>query len=76
MKTEFSYCSAVVDHCGKNPCQNEATCVNFEEGYQCECKTGYSGSNCETGDDIQLKCFVKIGLRNIILATFCCKLFP
>ena len=60
VKTEFSYGSVVADHCGNSPCQNEATCVNLVAGYRCDCKTGYSGNNCETGDDIRPKCFVII----------------
>ena len=39
--------------CLSNPCQNNATCINFIRGtsiksiYQCKCTWGYTGSNCQ-----------------------------
>ncbi|KAL9987869.1 hypothetical protein ACROYT_G002244 [Oculina patagonica] len=37
-----------VDECTNNPCKNGATCVNLDGSYRCDCKSGYSGNNCET----------------------------
>ena len=37
------------DYCEQNPCKNGATCSNVEEGYQCTCKPGYSGAQCDQG---------------------------
>jgi len=49
MRVELYGCASVSpDHCANSPCQNEATCVNLQAGYRCDCKTGYSGDNCET----------------------------
>jgi len=39
-----------INECSPNPCQNGATCVDLVGSYRCDCKTGYSGTNCETGD--------------------------
>ncbi|KAI0221221.1 Sushi, von Willebrand factor type A, EGF and pentraxin domain-containing protein 1 [Lamellibrachia satsuma] len=33
--------------CRSNPCQHGATCVNGLNRYDCRCKHGWSGSNCE-----------------------------
>ena len=30
---------------------NGATCSNVQESYLCDCKVGYTGSNCETGNE-------------------------
>ena len=45
-----AYC--VMIKCRRNPCQNNATCVNFirtksNTTYQCNCTWGYKGKNCE-----------------------------
>lgn len=51
--------------CSKNPCTNDATCLNFLNGltytYKCACNDGYSGLNCEIGQKykkIKIKIFV------------------
>ena len=38
-----------IDECEGNSCQNEATCIDIINGYNCSCKAGYSGIKCETG---------------------------
>ena len=38
-----------INECMNNPCKNGATCVNLQGSYRCDCKSGYSGKNCETG---------------------------
>lgn len=35
-----------LDLCEPNPCQNEGRCFDYADGYQCECKSGYSGKDC------------------------------
>ena len=45
----FPYLSQ--DSCGPNPCKNGGTCQrnNDDNGYKCQCKGGFSGTNCEDG---------------------------
>ena len=42
-------CNLDSDECSPDPCQNGGTCVDLVGSYRCDCKTGYSGTNCETG---------------------------
>ena len=37
-----------INDCSPDPCQNGGTCVDLVGSYRCDCKTGYSGTNCET----------------------------
>ena len=44
-----------LDHnrCRITPCQNGGTCVNVGANqYQCNCKNGYNGTNCENGKSL------------------------
>ena len=36
-----------IDNCASNPCNNHGTCVNAKNGYQCDCKAGFRGENCD-----------------------------
>ena len=40
-----------IDHCASSPCQNYATCKSLAEGYQCSCRPGYEGVQCERDID-------------------------
>lgn len=40
----------IPEACQPNPCKNRATCsVDSSNSYQCKCRNGYSGKNCERG---------------------------
>ena len=44
------YCNfADVDECASNPCFHESACIPKTNGYECECKPGYTGTSCESG---------------------------
>ncbi|XP_071152079.1 fibropellin-3-like, partial [Mytilus edulis] len=34
--------------CDPNPCQNNGSCVDFKENYNCTCTDGWRGKNCTT----------------------------
>ena len=42
------------NQCASNPCVN-GNCRNDGDSYQCQCKTGYEGRNCEKSKSIPLE---------------------
>ena len=36
-----------INDCFSIPCQNDATCVPMDSGFQCQCQPGFQGSLCE-----------------------------
>ena len=36
-----------IDECLSNPCRNGALCQDRVNGYECQCRNGYRGQNCE-----------------------------
>lgn len=40
--------SSTSAQCASIPCQNNGTCVNHVNGYNCTCSCGFAGSNCQT----------------------------
>ena len=41
------------NECDSSPCQNNATCTDGVNRYQCQCMAGYMGQQCETGNGIR-----------------------
>ena len=47
----FTNCSLVdIDDCSPNPCQNGGACVDGINSFTCNCRPGYAGAKCETGE--------------------------
>ncbi|KAG5871345.1 hypothetical protein JTB14_008042 [Gonioctena quinquepunctata] len=40
-------CEEDINECESNPCQNNGTCLDAQNGYTCNCLPGYSGIYCE-----------------------------
>ena len=38
-----------IDECRSNPCENNGTCTDLIDGYNCRCSDGYTGYNCSVG---------------------------
>lgn len=53
--------------CDSNPCLNGATCTNRLGDYACACLKGWTGKNCETGNQFQLRILVYIQHDNKLL---------
>ena len=44
-----------IDDCESRPCQNDGECKDQVNSFKCNCKEGYTGLRCETGDWNPLK---------------------
>ena len=42
--------SVDIHECSSAPCLNGGGCIDIVNGYTCECRDGYTGSDCETGE--------------------------
>ncbi len=40
-------CESEINECDSSPCQNNATCIDELDGYQCNCSANYTGIHCE-----------------------------
>ncbi|KAL3875697.1 hypothetical protein ACJMK2_033625, partial [Sinanodonta woodiana] len=49
---QLPLCERSSNFCSSSPCQNGGTCQQFESvHYQCTCRPGFTGQNCETNVD-------------------------
>ena len=37
-----------------SPCMNGGDCVDIEDGYTCNCTSGYTGQHCEVGKSLNV----------------------
>ena len=40
-----------INECDSSPCQNGGTCTDNVNGYTCDCVAGYTGTECQTGQE-------------------------
>ena len=50
---------ADIDECASAPCHNGGTCVDQINGYLCQCASGYTDLQCQTGEGIFHKSCVR-----------------
>ena len=48
-KFGIMYVSELLDACCSNPCLNDGTCEETDDGFCCACPVGFTGECCETG---------------------------
>ena len=62
--TNFKHVLTDIDDCSPNPCEHGGSCTDGVNSYDCDCLTGYTGVNCQTGTKcIQLVCFFLVRYR-------------
>lgn len=45
----FSLFNLDIDECASQPCQNNGTCIDLINGYQCNYTDGFNGTTCTDG---------------------------
>ena len=63
-----------VPACETEPCLNGGACIELEDGYECECQSGYTGDNCEVISEPYVKPALHIS-TGALVAIFICFLF-
>ena len=43
-----------IDECESKTCNGRGTCRDEVNGYVCECQSGYSGKDCQTGKSLDM----------------------
>ena len=57
-----------VDECLTLPCLHDGVCNNLDGSYNCSCQEGWSGDNCQTGNQILLHTWnILFALNNIFV---------
>lgn len=46
-----------IDYCAELPCQNNGTCLDLLNDYNCMCLNGFNGDNCTIS---KLQCVVNV----------------
>lgn len=50
VKWHNSFFYSDIDECASSPCQNQATCNDFVNYFNCSCRAGFTGGLCEIGE--------------------------
>ena len=45
-----------IDDCASHPCENNGTCTDRVNGFNCSCAPGFNGTQCGTGNQFQSSC--------------------
>ena len=59
-KSSHCFSPTDVNECDSQPCQNNATCTDLVNSYSCQCIAGYTGVQCEKGEHILNRSWVRL----------------
>ena len=61
------------NECSSYPCLNAATCTDKLNGYECHCRTGYSGETCAIGKtNVHIKQYLTLATFQLLIAQLSC----
>lgn len=61
------FCDININECYTRPCSPHGDCIDLINGYQCQCKTGWYGYNCDRQQNAMSKSLI---LRSSLSSTF------
>ena len=53
-----------MNECCSQPCVNDGTCIDGVNEFICQCCDGYTGTCCETGNDLKVQTEFAISYNN------------
>ena len=60
-----------INECYSLPCFNGGGCTDLINNFQCSCVPGYTGVQCESGDEYFIRCLIMSYCPNVTSKSHC-----